>query len=343
MLFKFFFNMNFKFTLKMKFISKSRKIHDNKYNYSLVEYNGYMVKVKIICPIHGIFEQRPTNHISGRGCPKCGNRQQTTELFILKARKIHGDKYDYSLVDYKNAITKVKIICPIHGEFKQKPTIHLSGRICPTCNTISKQPTEKFILKSKNIHGDKYDYSLVDYKNAITKVKIICPIHGEFKQLPSNHLAYIGCPKCGIIHRTNELRMVINEFIQKVEKLHKHIYDYSLVNYVNSYTKVKKICHIHGIFEQLPTSHINGNGCPKCGKISTINKQSLSTEQFIVKARKIYGDRYDYTKVEYKNAKTKVIIICPIHGEFEQTPVGHMVSNGCKKCYKRPKRYGEEN
>ena len=185
---------------KEQFVSEANEIHSNKYDYSLVEYVNSSTLVKIICPIHGGFEQTPEKHIcSGHGCPKCGKSQRkTTYEFIKDARKIHGDFFDYSLVDYVNAKTPVKIICPIHGVFEQTPDTHLTliGHGCPKCfkHTFS---TEDFIQLSKSIHGDKYDYSLVQYVNVYTKVQIICPKHGVFWQWPHAHIySNCGCQKC---------------------------------------------------------------------------------------------------------------------------------------------------
>ena len=126
----------------------------------------------------------------------------TTESFIEKAKKVHGDKYDYSKVEYKNCKTKVCIICPKHGEFWQEARQHLSGRGCPECKrkkcgSSQKSNIKDFINKAKEVHGNKYDYSKVEYKNSKTKVCIICPEHGEFWQRPYVHLLGQGCPKCG--------------------------------------------------------------------------------------------------------------------------------------------------
>jgi len=124
------------------------------------------------------------------------SKKITTEEFIKKAKSVHGDKYDYSKVDYVNNSTKISINCPIHGEFEQRPNDHLSGKGCSKCSGVCKSTTEEFILKVKAIHGNKYDYSKVDYANAHKKVIIICPKHGEFKQEPNSHLRSVGCPKC---------------------------------------------------------------------------------------------------------------------------------------------------
>ena len=195
-----------------QFIEEARQVHGDKYDYSKVNYINNSTKVCIICPEHGEFWQRPNDHLSGQGCPACGKEKcaddsrLTSEQFIEKARKVHGDKYDYSKVEYINARTKVCIICPEHGEFWQKPNDHLSGQGCPFCAGNVKLTSEQFIEKAMQVHGDKYDYSKVEYVNSATNVCIICPEHGEFWQKPSNHLIGKGCCACAVANAklTNE-------------------------------------------------------------------------------------------------------------------------------------------
>ena len=186
-----------------------------------------------------------------------------------------------------------------------------------------------FINKAKKVHGDKYDYSKVDYVNSQTKVCIICPEHGEFWQTPAEHVRGKSCPLCANIKRGSKKRLTIEEFINKSKKVHGNKYDYSKVEYKNASTKVCIICPEHGEFMQIPMAHINGEGCPKCaGKM-------LKTEDIIKKFKQVHGDKYDYSKVQYKRMDEKVCIICPEHGEFWQTPSKHILRNqGCPKCAK---------
>ena len=181
-----------------EFIVKAKKIHIDKYDYSLVEYVNNETKIKIICPTHGIFEQTPTSHLRHR-CVKCVNDKllsNTTE-FIEKSKLIHGGKYNYSLVEYKGSHKKIKIICSEHGIFKQMPYSHLIGKGCCKCFAKNKcESNEEFIKKAKQVHGDKYDYSLIEYENVTKKMKIICKKHGIFEQSASYQLRGIGCPIC---------------------------------------------------------------------------------------------------------------------------------------------------
>jgi len=255
-------NKYYQFNIYYMIIENFNKIHDNKYDYSLVEYINNITKVKIICPIHGIFEQTPKYHKKGGGCTKCsGKYKPTNEEFIEKSKIIHNNKYDYSLVKYVNNTTKVKIICPIHGEFEQIPKSHLDGNNCYKCHFTC---TNDFIKKSKEIHNDKYDYSLVEYINNSTKVKIICPEHGIFEQTPNNHMSKKSiCPNCNNKNKS----LTLDDFIKKSKEIHNDKYDYSLVEYKNNITKVKIICPEHGIFEQTPNSHyVKKNGCPICNE-----------------------------------------------------------------------------
>ena len=145
-------------------------------------------------------------------------------IFIEKARQIHNDKYDYSKVNYVNSRTKVCIICPEHGEFWQTPHNHLKGYGCAECGKekshLPKITTEDFIAKSKEIHGNKYDYSKVCYKTSDTKVCIICAEHGEFWQTPSNHMNGSGCPKCANEKRKNALIKDTKLFIDAATLIH---------------------------------------------------------------------------------------------------------------------------
>ena len=262
-------------------------------------------------------------------------KKLTTEDFIRRAKEVHGDKYDYSKVDYIDNRTKVCIICPEHGEFWQQPRNHLLGQACPKCayktrwESRGRITTENFIKKARKAHGDKYDYSKVEYKGTHTKVCIICQEHGEFLQTPHNHLHSQGCLAC-----SGRKQLTTEEFIRRAKEVHGDKYDYSKVEYVNKSTKVKIICPIHGEFEQIPDNHLHGHGCHKC-----VNCKQLTTEEFIHRAKEVHGDKYDYSKVEYINSHTKVKIICPIHGEFEQEPNSHLEGKGCPNCYHKTKKY----
>ncbi|MCK9417576.1 hypothetical protein M0Q97_13120 [Candidatus Dojkabacteria bacterium] len=190
------------------FILKSILKHGNKYNYSEIPENiNRLDRVTIICPEHGEFQQIAKNHYSGRGCQKCsGNKKYSNESFIEKSKFIHNSKYDYSLVNYINNRTKIKIICPLHGVFEQVPVSHIRGYGCPSCANCKKSNNIEFKEKAILLHGVKYDYSHINYINAKTKIKIICPVHGSFEQTPNKHLLGEGCPNCKNSKGENHIR-----------------------------------------------------------------------------------------------------------------------------------------
>ena len=264
------------------------------------------------------------------------SKKKTKEEFIKEATEKHEGKYDYSKVEYVNAHTKVCIICPEHGEFWQTPNGHLKGCGCTKCANEAKEycrsSKEDFIKKARKVHGDKYKYTKVVYVNNKTKVCIICPEHGEFWQTPSGHLQGQGCPTCGHVVVGDSKRSSLSDFIKKARKVHGDKYDYSKVEYIGSKIKVCIICPEHGKFEQIPNSHLRTHGCPKCKGDKLRESKTLTKEEFIKKAREIHKDKYDYSKVDYMNSRTKICIICPQHGEFWQEANGHLSGRGCPKC-----------
>jgi undecaprenyl pyrophosphate synthase/G:T-mismatch repair DNA endonuclease (very short patch repair protein) len=307
------------------FIEKAIKIHGDKYDYSKVEYINAKEKVIIICKIHGEFIQTPNKHLQNQNCSQCSKKPKLNmEEFIKRANIKYNNLYDYSKVNYINYDTKVTIICKIHGKFLQTPYKHLNYKYgCYFCNSNHKLNFQEFFEKSIKIHGDKYDYSKVEYINNHTKVTIICKIHGEFKQRPSDHYRY-NCHKCS----GKNLNTV--DIINKFNIIHKNKYDYSKVNYINCSTKVTIICKIHGEWHQTYTNHKKGKGCPLCSR----SCKNINSGYFIKRSIEVHGNKYDYSKVNYISAKDKVIIICKEHGEFNQTPDTHLRSKGCSKCSK---------
>jgi hypothetical protein len=242
--------------------------------------------------------------------------------FISNAIKIHGDKYVYDKVEYKNNRTDVIIYCNLHGYFYQKPHNHLSGKGCISCAGNKKMDIESFIEKSNIKHDFKYDYSKSKFTNSSDCIIIICPEHGEFEQRVVKHVNGSGCHVCGGSENLSK-----DEFILKSVHTHGKLYDYSKVEYSNNKCKVNIICKLHGVFKVSPSNHMRGSGCPKCSK-----KFRYNTNEFIKEASNIHNNKYSYDNAIYKNTKTKIKIICPKHGEFLQTPNSHLSGGGCSRC-----------
>ena len=328
------------------FIENARLVHGDRYDYSKVDYKKCNIKVTIICKEHGDFKQMPYSHLDGHRCPCCAviirsnKARKTLEEFIENARSVHGDRYDYSKVDYIDTSTKVIINCKIHGDFKQTPNNHfIQKQGCPNCGVITasnktRKSTEEFIEKARSVHGDRYDYSEVDYISRHTKITIICKIHGKFEQDAGNHLQCANCYECGVVTNSEKRKRTLQEFIEKSRLVHGDKYDYSETIYVNGTTKIKIICKIHGEFVKTPDSHIiQGGGCIECSRINSAKKRTLTNDEFIEKSRLVHGDKYDYSKVVYTYSDIPVVIVCKIHGEFMKTPIAHYNScRGCPKC-----------
>lgn len=193
-------------------------------------------------------------------------KKLTTEEFVNKAKSVHKNAYDYSVVNYRNNTSTIKVICKKHGEFLQKPAVHLLGFGCIKCrserNTLT---TEEFIKRAKKIHGNKYDYSKVVYRHSKKKVIIICPNHGDFKILPTSHVGKGNKNRCGCSRCYSERHAIVpEEFVNKCIKIHNGKYSYEKTTYKSPDHKIIITCPTHGNFKQLPFNHLSGQGCKKC-------------------------------------------------------------------------------
>lgn len=251
--------------------------------------------------------------------------------FIEKAKNRHGDKYDYSKVEYINSTAKVCIICKEHGEFWQTPQGHVRGQGCPKCANIKRGDTfrsdgDTFVKRATVLHDGKYIYDKDSYVNAMTKVPILCLKHGTFWMTPMNHLLGQGCPKC------NGRGLNTEEIIELFKEKHGDSYDYSKVVFTKMHEKVCIICKEHGEFWQTPSKHLLGQGCPKCSDIKKAKGRTLTTNDFIEKSSKIHNNKYVYDKTEYKGTYESLTITCPIHGDFTQRANDHLNGHGCPIC-----------
>lgn len=277
-----------KFTQE-EWIAKAKTVHKDKYDYSKAIYTNITNKIIITCPVHGDFEQQARSHLNSNGCPICSNQDKHLDysIFIEKANRIHGNKYDYSKVIFNKISDLVIIICPEHGEFQQKAKVHMDGSQCHKC-ARRKLNMQTLIQKFNTIHKNKYDYSKSYCEIKTDKIIIICPKHGEFTQEVAEHQRGTGCPLCGR-DAINQSKIKSKEqFIIEANKIHSGKYDYSNMNYKNTFTKISIICPVHGEYLKVPSTHLLGQGCPSCSgrgfnqnkpaylyylKITTINNQ----------------------------------------------------------------------
>lgn len=257
-------------------------------------------------------------------------KRYDTAYFIERARKVHGNKYRYHKVEYTTTRSHVVIDCPKHGEFKQTPESHLTGKGCKACgyeqsSATQLSNTDKFIKRAKGVHGDLYDYSKVVYKGALKKVVIICRLHGEFNQTPSKHYGGQGCLECG----RSALRKTTSQFVAEAKEVHGDKYSYAKSRYIDNTKKMVITCNGCGEdFKQTSQAHLAGKGCPSCNK-GCVRK---TTEQFVAEAIARHGNRYGYQLVDYQSNIKPVKILCKKHGYFEQAPWSHIKGHGCLKC-----------
>jgi len=261
-----------------EFLDQARKVHGDRYEY-LEEYNGDHIPINILCKIHKPFKQKPNKHLAGHNCPDCAQiernnkHRKSNETFLLEANTIHKGKYLYP-EKYKTAKEDMKIICPIHGPFWQTPDAHVghSQQGCPDCGAIQsgivRQYTVKeFLALANEKHEGKYLYTFMIFINMNTKIDILCPEHGIFSQLPTQHIQRHGCQKCG--YKISALKNLkpTQVLIEECTSIHGNKYDYSEVINLGSKQKIKILCKKHNKpFWQLPSSHLYGQGCPKCSR-----------------------------------------------------------------------------
>jgi len=295
---------------------------------------------------------------------------QFTLNFILLAETVHGvGRYDYSESIYVNSKTAVSIRCnECTHQFTQIASNHIVNRIsrpasgCPRCasnkrSQLKVKPLSEMIDIFNQVHGDKYDYSLItekDYTTATSSLlPVICKIHGKFLITAFNHSnirkkygTAIGCRECTKEKASLKSRITLNEVLEKFKETHGDRYDYSMINESNffgAHTKVPIICRIHGKFDMTPSNHYCSykKGCALCGNYSRALTRKhngyqcpwrLSTEEFIERSAIVHNGFYSYENTIYTTGSTKVEITCPIHGKFFQLASSHMKGHKCKDC-----------
>ena len=217
-------------------------------------------------------------------------RRKTTEEFIASAKKLYGDRYDYSKVEYHGYEKKVCIVCPEHGEWWVSPHNFLNGHKCPTCSGRQRITRDVFIYRSREIHENRYDYSKVEYKGLNTPVCIICPVHGEFWQKPSGHLNGNGCQQCFSSPKSNT-----DEFINKAKSVYGEKYDYSKYKTIKLYhskTEQTEEINLDDYLYGVVSSEMPASYEMEALKAQAIVARTYTIYQIIHSARKTWKCRY---------------------------------------------------
>lgn len=329
------------------YVEKCDIVHKYKYDYSLTVYVNANTKIIVICPTHGEFYPKAGNHIAGSGCPhpECRNnktiekqivtrgKQLSKDNFIERCEEVHGLRYGYLEAIFNGRHGLIIIFCSIHGNFEQKLFNHLAGHGCHLCGIESRSQKnrltlDEFKIKANFIHDGLYGYDKVVYENYDTPIIICCKEHGDFLQTPASHLAGNGCKKCsGIFTYTQE------EYLLQCGIIHNHRYGYESVVYVNNSSIITIHCNKHGNFEQNARVHMIGHGCSQCGHEKVGLSRRTPLLKMIELFTEVHGLRYDYSLVVHTEFHNKVIIICRVHGKFEQTPHHHLYGQcNCPQC-----------
>jgi hypothetical protein len=309
-----------------QFVSDAHTKHGDKFDYSRVVYKNNKEDVLIICKKHGLFFQSPCDHLKGvYGCRSCAPKgtKLTQDQFLARAKAVHGDRYDYSKTVYTLNKYPITIICREHGEFTlHSAGNHLSGHGCSDCPKVTDVSTQYWIKRVQKTHGNRYDYSKTEYLGAHKNLVITCNIHGLFSQRAGHHERGSNCPKCVNRHSYSNA-----EFISKCIAAHGDKYDYSTTTYNGAKSSMAYICPIHGKVTQQAYDHMSGHGCAYCA-----GRGKYTTEQWIELSREVHGNQYGYSKVNYQGKDKKVVIICPVHGDFQQHAGSHTRGSGCQNC-----------
>lgn len=318
------------------FMKRAKKIHGDRFYYDKSSWQGTNKKMFIHCNEHGWFDQIPYDHLKFGGCHPCERNAMKLRLsnkgwnrFLIDYKRVHGNRFEYDRDSWKGVKEKVKIKCSEHGWFEQVASDHLRMDGCRFCSAIERGASirlseDDLIKRFKKVHGKRYGYDSIEYAGIDRKVKIKCNEHGFFMQTASQHIRGDGCQKCSGRHRWST-----QEFIKNSKEIHGSKFTYEKTRYTRALDSVIITCKVHGDFTTQPSRHIiKKHGCKKC------SPSAPRTLGFFLKAaKKRFGDRYDYSLVDFVDMKKPVKIICETHGVFEQPPGWHLKNSiGCQQC-----------
>lgn len=255
----------------------------------------------------------------------------------------HGDRYDYSQVNYVSSRAKVIIVCRVHGPFKQGPAEHWHGQGCRVCarprqTGAPPYPWSKVEPRLVAAHNGKYTYDGATYRDSNSKIRATCPVHGDFWPQVASHLqGRFGCRKCSYLERGQAKQIGFEGWLRLAREKFGHRFEYDVESW-NTHTNIglKQLrfrCPVHGWQEMKPNYHLRSPmGCPTCGRFLGGDKRRLTTEEFIARGVARFGGRYGYEKAIYRSAYEKVIVTCPEHGDFATLPNNHTAGHECPRC-----------
>lgn len=328
-----------------EFVEQAIKVHGRKYDYSRVVYSGSTEPVAIVCSIHGVYMQRPSDHINLKaGCPKCGAKRRAipVEQFWQRVREAQKfEKNDYSDSLFLGMEMPITARCKLHDiTFTQKATNHAAGQEgCEECRReAQRKGIAQWKTEAEERFKDRFSYGhLAVYRTRHDNISLVCPDHGEFTTTFSQHLntLYGGCQKCANAASTEIQTKTIEEFIVSAIAVHGDDYSYADAKYMGSHIPVQLYCNTCGTgFHQLPHGHLAGRGCRVCALTATAAKKRITTKKLRSLGRTKFP-HVDYTAAECESSSDTVTLRCKIHNRtYTQKVADHTVSvkGGCPSC-----------
>lgn len=344
-----------------KILSRLRQIHGTKYQFEIPKDAITTTKINFICPEHGEQKAKIGDLFKGSGCRKCSVKKRaakktlTTEQWIMKARSVHGDRYDYSKAVYKSARTKLIVTCKEHGDFEIDPSNHIHlKRGCKICsggtfinadNSKKRLTQTQFLQKANNVAPVNLDFSKSVFHDTRTKVIVTCKIHGDFEILPSNLFQGANCRRCAQTQAGSKRRVDKKEILNRIKSKFGNLYEVDKNSVSKVTSPIRLNCKTHGWFEGLINNLINSSGCPHCKNAKTAiirnKKLKLSRDEIIERFESIHGDTYSYRSARPDGINSIVKIHCAKHGYFEQKVSTHLQGKGCPDCGNEKRRMGQ--
>lgn len=269
-------------------------------------------------------------------------RSKAEKKLHKKLKDIYKSQYTYEKLIYSRHPNRLLVVtCRIHGDFRSTTTKLLSGEGCPFCQQQKAYNKEfaQFMGSMIQLFGEKYDFSEVEYIDRFSTVTVRCPKHGEFKRHVYDLKRGIGCPKCdGVSKRIAPTTEIVKE---RIDTIYEGKYDTSEIEYTDSRAKIKLTCPEHGVFYKRSKDLMKGMACPRCVKRKT-HYRVKNQDEYISAFKRVHGEYYDTSTIEYIGLKQKVRIICPVHGEFEKKAGKMLYGAQCPKCHMESRRVNPE-
>ena len=274
-------------------------------------------------------------------------RKTAVDNFWKVVGALWPNEYDYTKFEYLGATKDTVVTCKQHGDFVTRPTYLVNGNGCPLCGrekvnaaaSARKLGMAGFIAKAAQVHGDKYSYPEQEYVGNKVKVEIVCAKHGAFWQKPNSHLGGKGCPECANDKKRERNALIsglVKEGLLSRLKSVNARWEYDITSFQGMAKPLRCVCPDHGEFFAWPNNLLHDAGCAQCGQVkldAALAARRLTLEEVTQRGRAVYGDLFEYYKVEPWKHGARVFGKCKIHGtDWHQSAHDHVKYNPCGRC-----------